>query len=269
MNRLATGLLAAAMLVGIAACEDDGTEPEPPFTLTFSGDASFQGAHGGQTVMAALVETSSGDVVETAEATVSATADPSFTFSFADALAAGTSYEVHYWIDSNFGGGAEGVCDPKANDHQWRVAIGSVTDDEAVVESHTPAATEDVCATFAADLMFSGDASFQGAHGGQGVSMALVRASDGAVLLTRESTVSSDADPSFSFDLPNALLLGAAYEVHYWIDSNFGGGTEGTCDPPSNDHQWSLDIAAVTAAVDLTDTHRPTETEDVCASFAG
>lgn len=263
-------LVLVAALVALAACDDDGTDPMlPPFTLEFAGDDSFQGAHGGQTVRAAVV-TASGEVVATAEDQVSATAVPSFEVVFADVLEAGTSYGLHYWIDSNFGGGAVNGCDPRSVDHQWNVAVGTVTDDVRIDESHRPTETEDVCSTFAADLEFTGDASFQGAHGGQTVTAAVVRSDDGAVVSTQETTVSASADPTFAFSFPGALLRGDAYELHYWIDSNFGGGTAGTCDPPTNDHQWSVDLGVTPDdddTVTLADVHRPTETSSVCDTF--
>ena len=63
-------------------------------------------------------------------------------------LEEGEAYQVHYWIDSNFGGGTVGVCDPKANDHQWNVAIAAVAGDVTITESHNAANTVDVCTTF-------------------------------------------------------------------------------------------------------------------------
>ena len=86
------------------ACDDDPADPgsDGPFDLTFAGDATFQGPHGGQDIAVALV--SDGTVVETMTGVVSATESPAFSFTFEDALEDGESYEVHYWIDANFGG---------------------------------------------------------------------------------------------------------------------------------------------------------------------
>ena len=263
-------LVTMAAVLALAGCDgDDGTQPEPPFTLEFAGDASFQGAHGGQTVRAAVV-TSAGEVVAAAEDEVSATADPAFEFVFADVLEAGISYELHYWIDSNFGGGAVDVCDPTSMDHQWNVALGMATRDVRIDEVHRPAETEDVCSTFAADLEFRGDATFQGAHGGQTLTAAVARADDGAAVVTKETTVSSSEDPAFELSFPGALLRGESYELHYWIDSNFGGGTVGICDPPANDHQWNVDLGETPDdedTVTFADVHRPTETSSVCDTF--
>ncbi len=128
--------------------ESDGTGPEGPFRLTFNLNASFQDPHGGQPIAIAMVRASDGSVVVEANGAVSATQDPSFTWSTGPVMQAGTTYEVHYWIDSNFGGGTLGECDPKAIDHQWSSEFGSVSNDITWTTSHEPGLTEDVCSTF-------------------------------------------------------------------------------------------------------------------------
>ena len=44
--------------------------------------------------------------------------------------------------------GSVGVCDPKANDHQWSVDIPAVAGDVTITEAHNAANTVDVCTTF-------------------------------------------------------------------------------------------------------------------------
>jgi hypothetical protein len=117
------------------------------------------------------------------------------------------------------------------------------------------------------DLVFNGDASFHGPHGGQTVTVAVVRADDGAVVAKKSETVSKTANPSFSFTFPGVLENGKAYDVDYWIDSNFGGGTVGVCDPKKYDHQWKVPLGTVSGNVSLTEKHRPAETTDVCDVF--
>ena len=216
----------------------------------------------------AVISTSDGAVVAQETGTVSATADPAFSFTFSGLLVIGAAYQVHYWIDSNFGGGTAGVCDPKANDHQWSVAIAAVAEDATITETHDAANTAEVCSTFAANLTFAGDATFQGPHAGHPVAVAVVRTSDGALMAQQTGTVSGTADPAFSFDFSGVLVLGVAYQVHYWIDSNFGGGTAGVCDPKANDHQWSVTIPAVEGDVTVTEVHDAGNTVDVCSTFA-
>ncbi len=142
--------ICVGLLVALGACGGDDVTTPTAFQLTFQGDLSFQGPHAGQSIAVAVVQASDGAVIEQQTGTVSGTADPAFSFTFMGVLVNGVAYEVHYWIDSNFGGGTVGVCDPKAIDHQWNVAIAAVTGDVTIVEVHDAANTVDVCTTFAA-----------------------------------------------------------------------------------------------------------------------
>ena len=63
-------------------------------------------------------------------------------------------------------------------------------------------------AVFAAadsNLVFNGDASFNGPHGGQAIAVAVVRADDGKVVAKQSGTVSKTANPSFSFTFNGVL----------------------------------------------------------------
>ncbi|WP_258364129.1 hypothetical protein [Halomonas sp. LBP4] len=116
--------------------------------LSFQGDASFQGPHADQAVQVALVDADSGEVVAREAGSVSADEDPAFAFDFPGALQAGQRYEVHYWIDSNFNDGSAGACDPKSQDHQWRVELGEASEAVTHTEEHAPARMAEVCTTF-------------------------------------------------------------------------------------------------------------------------
>jgi len=116
-------------------------------------------------------------------------------------------------------------------------------------------------------LTFSLDESFHAVHGGQPIRIALVRATDGVVIAEDSGTVSPTLDPSFTFVSGNVMERGIGYEVHYWIDSNIGGGTSGVCDPPSNDHQWSFEILSATNDVNFKTSYYPLLIEDVCSTF--
>ncbi|MFB3111098.1 MAG: hypothetical protein ACE10G_03605, partial [Gemmatimonadales bacterium] len=120
------------------------------FQLVFQGNPSFRGPHADHSIAVAVVQTSDGVVVAQQTGTVSATADPAFSFTFTALLVTGVAYQVHYWIDSNFNGGTVGVCDPKAIDHQWNVAVAAVAGDVTITEAHNAGNTADVCPTFAA-----------------------------------------------------------------------------------------------------------------------
>lgn len=143
-------LVFACVNVGCGGDGGVGTSPSDPgpFTLTFFLDATFQDPHGGQSIAIALVRSADGSVVDEDSGVVSATQGPSFSFSTGAVLQRGTAYEVHYWIDSNIGGGTAGMCDPKEVDHQWSVEFPSPTNDVMFTTSHNPSLTEDVCSTF-------------------------------------------------------------------------------------------------------------------------
>jgi len=97
--------------------------------------------------------------------------------------------------------------------------------------------------------------------------MALIRSSDGVVIAEQTGTVSATQNPSFSFAAGAVMQRGTAYAVHYWIDSNIGGGLVGNCDHKDFDHQWSVEFPSPTNDVDFTVSHDPALTEDVCSTF--
>ncbi|TLF53146.1 hypothetical protein FEI13_03045 [Halomonas urmiana] len=116
--------------------------------LTFSGDGTFVAPHGGQAIQVALYDVTAGEVVATDVGTVSADEPPAFSFTFTGALKEDRLYDVHYWIDSNFGGGSEGSCDPVNVDHQWRVALTDISESLTVEVIHDPAEQAPVCTSF-------------------------------------------------------------------------------------------------------------------------
>ena len=91
--------LALALAVAVTAgCNGDSGSPTSPrsgpFRLTFSLDATFQGRHGGQSIAIAIVRASDGSMVIDASGAVSATDNPSFTWSTGPVMEAGIDYEV-------------------------------------------------------------------------------------------------------------------------------------------------------------------------------
>ena len=147
-HTLSTRLLLPLLLVGLVACDgDDPMDTTPTYDLTFTGDDTFQGAHGGQTIHVGIRE-GSGTLVASETGTVSSTAEPAFSFTFTNVLEEGEDYDLEYWIDSNFGdSGTQGVCDPPDVDHQWEIGLAPVMNDVTVDDSHRPTETEDVCGT--------------------------------------------------------------------------------------------------------------------------
>ena len=147
--------LCMALLVTLFACSDNdtgidfGAPPPGPYRLTLNGDASFQGQHGGHPINVVVVSRNLGGFVVAEErVTISPTADHSFTFGFSSLLAEGVDHDVHYWIDSNIGGGSPGTCDPPENDHQWSVAILNPRAGIELGEGHDDANNTEVCASF-------------------------------------------------------------------------------------------------------------------------
>ena len=137
------GSLAAALLLAAGpALASEGHD------LTFSGDGTFVAPHGGQAIEVALFDVTAGEVVATDTGTVASEEPPAFSFTFPGALEEGRLYDVHYWIDSNFGGGSEGSCDPVNVDHQWRVALTNVSESLSIEVAHDPAEQAPVCTSF-------------------------------------------------------------------------------------------------------------------------
>jgi len=112
------------------------------------------------------------------------------------------------------------------------------------------------------DLTIEGDESFHGLHGDQSISIAVVGL-DAALVVQVSTTISSSANPSFSFTFPGALQNGLLYQIHYWIDSN----DDRICDPPETDHQWSGASFRAQADAGFTVVHDDTDNSEVCSRF--
>ena len=141
------------MLSFLSSCGGDGNggdnETNPgPYTLTFLLDDSFQAPHGDEPIRIALVRLSNGLVIAEDFGTVSATENPSFTFTVTEVMERGISYAVHYWIDSNINGGTLGLCDDTEFDHQWSTEFFTVTNDINFIVGYQPGLVEYVCDTF-------------------------------------------------------------------------------------------------------------------------
>lgn len=156
-NRRPVAMVLPAVLAGLLVTACGGsTGPEGPFTLAFSGDASFHVPDGGDELRVAVVlmapDTVARDsVVARDSTTVSSLADPSFSFTFPKLLEAGSTYAVEYWINSN----GNFQCDPPPQDHQWRESLGRVTGAVDRVVTFDGSTMVDVCATFRPDTTAS------------------------------------------------------------------------------------------------------------------
>jgi len=109
-----------------------------------------------------------------------------------------------------------------------------------------------------------GDASFHTPHGDESISVAVLTFT-GVLVALEQGLVSASADPAFSFTF-SSLLVNGIYEVHYWIDSNVGGGVLGVCNIPEIDHQWSVPFATA-EDVTITEVHDDSDNDLVCSTF--
>jgi hypothetical protein len=103
-------------------------------------------------------------------------------------------------------------------------------------------------ATF--ELSFSGT-GYQALHDGLTMHFALWNdANDTTVVNTWEVII--DAEPLVA-SWPDAVTEGQSYTLYYYVDTN----ENDACDGPdvAMDHAWSMPIAEVTAAVEVTDVH--------------
>jgi hypothetical protein len=129
-----------------------------PFSLRFSLAADFQ-LYAGETVSWVLVRSDNGERLQNGTGTISATTNPAYSVTTRDVLMFGIPHEMHYWIDSNIGGGTPGVCDPvvrdedtdeiiEAFDMQWIAQFGGLTSDLVFIAIHSPDRVQNVCDSF-------------------------------------------------------------------------------------------------------------------------
>lgn len=268
-------LVAIASAAIYSACGSSSSSTTNHLTFLGNGNsgagAVFNGPHVGQTVRAALLD--GANVLEIQSSTVAAAGtDPAFAFTFTPTIDTSKPYTVNYWIDSNFGLTApagKNECNAPANDHQWSVTIPA--GQTSFTDVHRPASTQDVCSTFVFPLTFVADSTYLAPHHDQPFKAALVHGSD----TSAEEIVSGTVAPlgsanAFSITFSEKLIIADPYTVKLWIDSNFGGGTVGVCDPIANDHQWSFPVPNTFASHPSTfpaPAHSGATTVNVCSFF--
>jgi hypothetical protein len=108
------------------------------------------------------------------------------------------------------------------------------------------------------DLLFTGLAL---PHARQGLSVAVIKASDVSVVVSDTQTIGSDG--SFRFSWAGILEGGQSYRLDFFADHN----GNGRCDPPPTDHSWQASLGTVTGPVSYDFQHNGGFTE-VCASFS-
>jgi hypothetical protein len=130
-------------------------------------------------------------------------------------------------------------------------------------------------------LTFTGEGgasnqAFNGDHAGQSISVAVVRADNGAVVARESGRIGAlGADPAFRFTFPGILAPGVAYHVDYWVDNFPFGAPDGRCDPvtfplePGEstdffDHSWREELGIVNGDVDRPVVHSADYAPEVC-----
>lgn len=251
MNKKILLSLAAASLV--AACGDDDAPAANTAQITLSATAPF-GPHATQTIRAALVRSSDDVTLDVQKATIAATGT-AFSFTFAPSVDLSVAHKVRYWVDFD----GDSACDAPPTDHQWEVDVPA--GQSAVAVSHNTTFTS-VCPTFTFPLTFRADGTFNGPHASQAFSAALVRGSEATALEVLSGTVAATGAPSLSVTFTPELVIGEPYSVKLWIDFN----SNGTCEAPPTDHQWSVGIPTALGSAE-TFTYGPHNTTftDVCS----
>ena len=117
-------------------------------------------------------------------------------------------------------------------------------------------------------MTFTGDASFQGPHAGDMLTVRRWRI-DGPLSEWLGSThvIPDPSQDNVGFSFRGSLVSGQRYDIYLWIDSNVGGGSVGVCDPPAIDHQWRVRIPAVTGEVNIIFPHDDITVTEVCSSI--
>jgi len=116
-------------------------------------------------------------------------------------------------------------------------------------------------------LTLEGDESFHGLHGGQVINVVVVNRNLGGFLVAEDKVIISLTNGTFDFGFSRLLAEGVDHGVYYWIDSDIGGGTPGTCDPPEIDHQWSATIVNPREGILLSESHVDADNSEVCTFF--
>ncbi len=129
----------SVLFLGLMACGDkdetdlagNDTEPAQMFAVTLTGTEYTPHSDGGHAVRATLFD-GSGAEIDTQEVAV---VDGTFTVTWADALEAGSTYELLWYADMN----GDDACQNPPDDHVWRNAIAAVGQDVVINHTHSAA----------------------------------------------------------------------------------------------------------------------------------
>lgn len=147
-------VLLPVLALGLVACDERSTDVSPwPFDIVVSGDSAFGHKYAGKRFNAMLLLKESGNFLSWGREWVSDEELPVL-FIFGDKIYEGHDYVLKFWVDSNFGGGRVGPCDPPDIDHQWQMEITDVSGDVNLhnISPPSPDDFEPVCDAFNAQL---------------------------------------------------------------------------------------------------------------------
>jgi hypothetical protein len=239
-------------LAGCGGSDESGPTAQGPYDLSFDG-VSY-GPHEGQMLHVALVRLADSSVIQRDSATVSG---GSFSFTWSNVLARGTSYRLDYYADVNF----NMECEP-SDDHVWSTTISSISDHVAITDTHDTNFTPSACDSFPRDdikydLTFRGSA-FQ-PHEGQTLFVAVVRVDNGNTVEEGASVVTNGL---FEFNWMSSLEEGKSYYVDYYADIN----GDSQCSTGS-DHYWRETIQNVMADQVVEVIHGVNFNDSACMRF--
>lgn len=196
--------------------------------------------HVGQEIFFALIETSTGRVVDRESETVT----ESFSVVL-DELESGVGYHIDFFADHN----GNGYYDAPADDHAWRLEIANANGDEVFDFSHNTNFT-DIEWKHRLRVRFDG----MNPHIGQMLKLYVRDQSTGEMLDSVVVSSIEDAD----FDIESHMLdVGGSYHVDFFADLN----KNGVYDAPPTDHAWRLVVNNAMGDVDLDFMHNTTFTD--------
>jgi hypothetical protein len=239
-------------LAGCGGSDGSGPTAQGPFDLSFDG--VDYGVHEGQTLYVALVRLTDSAVISRDSAMISG---GSFSFTWADVLARGTSYRLDYYADVNFNMECE-----SSDDHVWSTRISSVSDHVAISDTHDANFDFTACDSFPRDdikydLTFRGSA-FQ-PHEGQTLFAAVVRIDNGNTVEEGATVVTNGL---FELNWMSSLEEGKSFYIDYYADIN----GDSQCST-SSDHYWRETIQNVMADQVIEVTHGVNFNDSACMRF--
>lgn len=200
--------------------------------------------HLGQEIYFALIEASTGEVIDR----ISETVEESFSVVLSG-VESGSSYYIDFFADHN----GNGYYDAPPTDHAWRLELPDATGSEVLNFEHN---TDFIDIQWKHRLRVRFDG--MNPHLGQMLTLYVYDIANGIYI----DTVVVPSIEEAKFDVEsNVLEPMGSYRVDFYADFN----GNGSYDAPPADHAWSLEPGVVTGDVDLEFTHN-TDFTDIFAT---